>query len=42
LNYIAWFISQMTLTCKSIFQLLQKKNLKEWNKECQETFDKIK
>jgi hypothetical protein len=46
LNYIAWFISHLTLTCEPIFQLLQKKNLKEWNKECnkecQETFDKIK
>ena len=46
LNYIVWFISHLTLTCEPIFQLLQKKNLKEWNKECnkecQETFDKIK
>jgi len=29
LNYIARFMSQMTLTCESIFQLLQKKNLRE-------------
>ena len=41
-NYIARFISQMTLICEPIFQLLWKENLGVWNEEWQETFDKIK
>ena len=35
LNYIAWFISQLTTTCDSIFRLLR-------NEECDEAFEKIK
>jgi len=42
LNYIAQFISQMTTTYELIIWFLWKKNPKVRNKECQETFDKIK
>ena len=36
LNFIAWFISQLTSKCNSIFRLLNKQNPREWNQECQE------
>jgi len=42
LNYIARFISQLTMTCESIFCLLRKKNPGVWDNDCQEAFDKIK
>ena len=42
LNYIVWFISQMTATCEPIFRLFQKKNPRVWNVECRGTFNKIK
>jgi hypothetical protein len=42
LNYIAQFISQMKATYELIIWLLWKKNLGVWNKESQETFNKIK
>jgi hypothetical protein len=42
LNYIAWFIAQLTTTCEPIFQLLRKKNPGTWNEECEEAFNKIK
>ncbi|WRX22821.1 G-patch domain - like 10 [Theobroma cacao] len=42
LNYIARFISQLTLKCDPIFKLLRKHNLGAWNKECQVAFDKVK
>jgi hypothetical protein len=42
LNYIARFISQLTVTCESIFRLLRKKNPGIWDEDCQEAFDKIK
>ena len=42
LNYIARFISQLTMTCDPIFRLLRKKNHGIWNKECEEAFKKIK
>jgi len=42
LNYIAWFISQLTTTCDPIFRLLRKKNPGIWNEECEEAFEKIK
>jgi len=42
LNYIARFISQLTMTCDSIFCLLRKKNPGIWNEECDKAFEKIK
>jgi len=42
LNYIARFISQLTVTCELIFHLLRKKNLGVWANDYQEAFDKIK
>jgi ribonuclease HI len=42
LNYIARFISQLTVTCEPIFRLLRKKNPGVWDEDCQEAFDKIK
>jgi len=42
LNYIARFISQLTVTCEPIFRLLRKKNPGVWDDDCQEAFDKIK
>ena len=30
------------VTCKPTFWLLRKKNLVEWDSDCQEAFDKIK
>ncbi|KAL9347259.1 hypothetical protein Peur_058625 [Populus x canadensis] len=42
LNYIARFISQLTMTCDPIFCLLRKKNPGTWNEECEEAFEKIK
>jgi hypothetical protein len=42
LNYIARFISQLTVTCEPIFCLLRKKNPRVWDNDCQEAFDKIK
>jgi len=42
LNYIARFISQLTATCETIFKLLRKNKLIEWNDDCQEDFEKIK
>ncbi|RDX73710.1 Retrovirus-related Pol polyprotein from transposon 17.6, partial [Mucuna pruriens] len=41
-NYIAKFISQLTTTCSPIFKLLRKNQKMEWNKECQEAFEKVK
>ncbi|RDY06881.1 Retrovirus-related Pol polyprotein from transposon 17.6, partial [Mucuna pruriens] len=41
-NYIARFISQLTNTRSPIFKLLQKNQKMEWNKECQEAFEKVK
>ncbi|XP_017974505.1 PREDICTED: uncharacterized protein LOC108661580 [Theobroma cacao] len=42
LNYIARFISQLTLKCDLIFKLIRKHNPGAWNEECQVTFDKVK
>ncbi|WRX11667.1 G-patch domain - like 1 [Theobroma cacao] len=42
LNYIARFISQLTLKCDPIFKLLRKHNPGAWNEECQVAFDKVK
>ena len=41
LNYIARFISQLTVTCEPIFRLLRKKNPGIWDEDCQEAFEKI-
>ncbi|WRX23103.1 Ribonuclease H domain - like 10 [Theobroma cacao] len=42
LNYIARFISQLTLKCDPIFKLFRKHNPGAWNEECQVAFDKVK
>jgi hypothetical protein len=42
LNYIVRFISQLIITCESIFRLLRKKNPGTWDENCQKAFDKIK
>ena len=42
LNYIARFISQLTVTCEPIFKLLRKNQVLKWNEDCQNAFDKIK
>ena len=42
LNYIAWFISQMTAKCDPIFKMLRKHNSNKWDEECQAAFDKVK
>ncbi|WRX22815.1 Reverse transcriptase domain - like 10 [Theobroma cacao] len=42
LNYIARFISQLTLKCDPILKLLHKHNPGAWNEECQVAFDKVK
>jgi hypothetical protein len=35
-------ISQLMVTCEPISQLLKNKNIKVWNNDCQEAFEKIK
>ncbi|KAG8501727.1 hypothetical protein CXB51_003885 [Gossypium anomalum] len=42
LNYIAWFISQLTEKYDPIFCLLRKHNQGTWDEECQNAFDKVK
>ncbi|XP_052878862.1 uncharacterized protein LOC128285404 [Gossypium arboreum] len=42
LNYITWFISQLTEKCDPIFRLLKKHNPGEWDDECQKAFYKVK
>ncbi|RDY10166.1 Retrovirus-related Pol polyprotein from transposon 17.6, partial [Mucuna pruriens] len=42
LNYIARFTSQLIATYNPIFKLLNKNQKNEWNRECQEAFEKIK
>ncbi|RDX72486.1 Retrovirus-related Pol polyprotein from transposon 17.6, partial [Mucuna pruriens] len=41
-NYIARFISQLTITCSPIFKLLCKNQKMDWDLDCQEAFEKIK
>ena len=41
-NYIARFISHLTVTCEPIFKLLKKDQIVKWNDECQIALDKIK
>ena len=38
LNYIARFISHLTVTCEPIFKLLKKDQVVRWNDECQASF----
>ena len=40
LNYIARFISHLTSTCETIFKLLKKDQVVEWNDDCQVAFDR--
>ncbi|XP_050897804.1 uncharacterized protein LOC127104675 [Lathyrus oleraceus] len=42
LNYISWFISNLTATCEPIFKLLCKGQTIDWNPDCQRAFEKIK
>ena len=42
LNYISRVISQLNDKYDLIFRLLRKQNPGEWNKACQEAFDKVK
>ena len=42
LNYIARFISQMTVKCDPIFKMLRKHNSDKWDEKCQVAFDKVK
>ncbi|XP_040950910.1 uncharacterized protein [Gossypium hirsutum] len=42
LNFIAWFISQLTEKCDPIFRLIKKHNLGIWDDGCQKAFDKVK
>ena len=42
INYIAYFIAQLTTTCDPFFKLLKKDTKIEWIDECQTTFDRIK
>ena len=42
LNYIAWFISQLTTTCEPLFKLLRKNQSVQWNNDCQVAFGRIK
>ena len=42
LNYIARFISHLTVTCEPLFKLLKKDQVVRWNDECSISFDKIK
>ena len=42
INYIARFISHLTATCESIFELLKKDRVVKWNDECHTAFERIK
>ena len=42
LNYIVRFISQLTSTCKPLFQLLRKNQSIQWDDDCQVAFEQIK
>lgn len=41
LNYIARFISKLTIVCEPVFKLLRKDDPGEWNDDCQHAFEKI-
>ena len=42
LNYIAKFISQLTVTCEPLFKLLRKNQFIQWDDDCQVVFERIK
>ncbi|RDX82521.1 Retrovirus-related Pol polyprotein, partial [Mucuna pruriens] len=42
INFVARFISQLTVTCNPIFKLLRKRQKFEWDIECQGAFERIK
>ena len=42
IQYISRFITQLTMTCEPIFQLLKKEVPTVWNEQCQKAFEKIK
>ena len=42
LQYISRFIAKLTMIFDTIFKLLRKNQLVEWNEECQKAFEKIK
>ncbi len=42
LNHISRFISNLTAKAEPIFKLLRKNNTTQWDKVCQEAFEKIK
>ena len=42
LNYIAQFISQLTIKCDPIFRFLKKHDSREWDEKFQIAFDKAK
>ncbi|XP_042519149.1 uncharacterized protein LOC122092913 [Macadamia integrifolia] len=41
IQYISWFISQLTAICEPIFKLLKKDQPKRWNPQCKLAFDRI-
>ena len=42
LQYINRFICQLTDVCEPIFKLLKKNQPKDWNEQCQATFERVK
>ena len=42
LNYIARFLSQLTVICEPLFKLFRKNQSVRWNEDCQEAFGRIK
>ena len=42
LQYISWFIVQLTPICEPIFKLLRKNAQINWSEECQTAIEKIK
>ena len=42
LNYIARFISQLTVTCEPFFKLLCKNQSVKWDDDCRVAFERIK
>ena len=42
IQYINWFVAQLTMKCEPFFRLLKKEVPNVWNEQCQEAFEKIK
>ena len=42
IQYINWFVAQLTMKCEPFFRLLKKEVPTVWNEQCQEAFEKIK